>query len=108
MIDVTLVEFDRRFTENNDILLALFKSAEMELVDLQPLEKLGLKLPPEYELKTTKKYVETKRLDWEKERELAENQQQEQDENTGHKKKKSQSLRIPSHPPRYGPGWIIA
>lgn len=48
VIDVTLVEFDKRFTENNDILLTLSKSPEMERMDLLPLEKLGLNLPAQH------------------------------------------------------------
>lgn len=64
VIDVTLAEFDARFTENNEILLALSNSPNIELVELKPLEKLGLILPSEHEMKTAKKYVENKRKEW--------------------------------------------
>ena len=58
---MTLDEFDARFTENNEILLALSNSPNMELDQLKPLEKLDITLPPEYELKVAKKYIELKR-----------------------------------------------
>lgn len=64
VIDVALAEFDARFTENNDILLALSHSPNMELDQLKPLEKLGITLPPEYVLKAAKKYIELKRKEW--------------------------------------------
>lgn len=66
IIDVTLAEFDNRFTENNEILLALSNSEGMKLSDLKPLEQLGVKLPAEHELKTAKIYLEKKKLEWEK------------------------------------------
>lgn len=64
VIDVALSEFEARFTENNSILLAISNSPDMELSDLKPLEQLGLKLPPEYELKTAKTYVQKKLDEW--------------------------------------------
>lgn len=42
VIDVILAEFDARFAENNDILLALSNSPNMDLKDLKPLENLVL------------------------------------------------------------------
>lgn len=65
-IDVTLTEFDNRFKENDAILQTISSSIEMELSDLEPLEKLGLKLPPEHELKTAKKYLAKKKEEWNK------------------------------------------
>lgn len=70
IIDVSLDEFNKRFTENNDILQAISNSSEMLLADLKPLEKVGLKMPDEYELKTAEKYVDGKRTEWEKERQI--------------------------------------
>lgn len=67
IIDVTLSEFKERFSENNEILLALSSSAEMDLAQLKPLEKLGIELPPEHELKTAKTFIEAKKAEWEKE-----------------------------------------
>lgn len=61
IIDVTLMEFDKRFTENDEILLALSSSDEMQLNNLKPLEQLGLKLPAEHELRTAKIYLEKKK-----------------------------------------------
>lgn len=75
IIDVTLSEFDKRFTENNEILVALSKSPEMQIEDLKPLEKLGIKLPAEHELKTAKTFIDGKRAEWEKARESAENEE---------------------------------
>lgn len=66
VIDVALAEFGARFTENNDILLAL--SSEMELSQLKPLEQLGICLPQEHELITAQKYVKGKYEDWKKEK----------------------------------------
>lgn len=55
VIDVSLEELDYRFTENNDILLALSNAPNMELEELKPLE---------HEMKTAKKYIENKRKEW--------------------------------------------
>lgn len=66
IIDVVLSEFNARFTENNEFLLAVSNSIDMEMSDLEPLAKLGLKLPSDNELKTAKKYVDKKKEDWEK------------------------------------------
>lgn len=43
IIDVSLIEFDHRFTENNHILLALSSSSEMNISELEPLKKVGIK-----------------------------------------------------------------
>lgn len=61
VIDVTLAEFNRRFTENNEILSALSNSPNMEFDELKPLEKLGVALPPVHEMQTAKNYIENKR-----------------------------------------------
>lgn len=66
IIDVTLEEFDHRFSESNEILQAISSSVEMEIDDLKPLENLGIKLPVENELKTAKKYLAKKKEDWDK------------------------------------------
>lgn len=65
-IDVTLQEFDARFAENNDILLALANSQSMELDALKPLEKLGIKLPAKHEMETAKVYMDKQCEEWEK------------------------------------------
>lgn len=62
-----MAEFDARFTENNDILLALSSSSKMELKELKPLEQLGISLPPEHEIKTAKTYVDNRHEDWKNE-----------------------------------------
>lgn len=72
IIDISLQEFDKRFLENNEILIALSKAPNMEMADLKPLEKLGIKLPDEHEMKTVKKFVETKRLEFEEAQEKEE------------------------------------
>lgn len=64
VIDVSLEEFKDRFTENNDILLALSNAPNMEVDQLKPLEKLGITLPPEHEMKTAKTYINNKRKEW--------------------------------------------
>lgn len=61
IIDVTDKELKELFTENNEILLALSNSGNMDPNELKPLEKLGLKIPAEYELKTAFKFIEKKR-----------------------------------------------
>lgn len=63
-IDVSLAEFDQRFTENNEILLALSNSPNMELEELKPLEKIGVVLPPVHEMETAKRYIESKKEEW--------------------------------------------
>lgn len=63
-----MAEFDRRFTENNDILLAISNAHRMELKELKPLESLGISLPSEHELKTAKTYVDREYKDWENEK----------------------------------------
>lgn len=65
VIDVSLEEFKHRFTENNDILVALSNAPNMKLDELKPLEKLGITLPPEHEMKTAKTYIDNKRKEWE-------------------------------------------
>lgn len=64
VIDVVLAEFDARFTENNDILLALSSSTEMDFDKLRPLQQLGIELPSETELKIAKTYVQNERENW--------------------------------------------
>lgn len=61
VIDVTLAEFNNRFTENNEILFAMSNSKNMELDELEPLEKLGVTLPSVHEMQTAKNYIENKR-----------------------------------------------
>lgn len=58
IIDVADNEMKRRFSENNNILLALSNSSNMDLNELKPLEELGIVLPSDYELKTAKQYIE--------------------------------------------------
>lgn len=67
IIDVILSEFKERFSENNEILLALSSSVKMDLAQLKPLEKLGIELPLEHEMKTAKTFIDTKKTEWEKE-----------------------------------------
>lgn len=54
-------ELNDRFTNNNDILLAISDSSKMTLLDLLPLQPLGLKMPPEEELNVCKKYMDKKK-----------------------------------------------
>lgn len=75
IIDVALSELEKRFSENNQILLALSSSHEMDLAQLAPLEKLGIKLPPEHEMKTCKTFIAAKKLEWEKD--MAEKKEEE-------------------------------
>lgn len=63
IIDVTVTELNARFSENNEILLALSETDNMNIDDLKPLQKLGIQLPSESELKVAKKYIDTKRAD---------------------------------------------
>lgn len=65
VIDIALAEIDARFTENHEILLALSKAPNMELNELKPLEKLGIELPLDYQMKSAKKYVDDQRKQWE-------------------------------------------
>lgn len=79
VINVALAEFDSRFAENDEILLALSNSPKMELNDLKPLEKLGLTLPPEHEMKTAKNYVDNKREEFKELKKLKESANVEDD-----------------------------
>lgn len=69
VINVSLSELIARFTENNDILLALSNSLNMEIDQLKPLTELGVTLPPLHKLKTAKTYIENQRKEWSKDSE---------------------------------------
>lgn len=66
IIDVIVTELNARFSENDEILVALSEADNMDITDLQPLQKLGIQLPSEAELKVAKKYVDKKRSDHDK------------------------------------------
>lgn len=70
VLDKFLAEMSRRFKENSDILLAISDSNEFSFEKLKPLEKIGLKLPSQEELTVAKAYIDRKREDHNKEREL--------------------------------------
>lgn len=44
--------------------MALSNAPNMEVDQLKPLEKLGITLPPEHEMKTAKTYINNKRKEW--------------------------------------------
>lgn len=69
VIDIFLSEMNERFTENSDILLAISDASEFSIEKLKPLESLGLKLPPEAELKVAKAFIDRKKEKHDEERE---------------------------------------
>lgn len=64
MLTQVISEMKKRFTENNELLLALAKSDDMNIDSLSPLEKIDVFAKNdeiEAELKTAKKFVEVER-----------------------------------------------
>lgn len=63
IIQVVDRELKERFSENNDILLALTNADNMDLnmEDLKQLETLGLKIPADHELLTAKRYIKKRK-----------------------------------------------
>lgn len=57
IIDNILSEIKTRFTENDQILLALSSAYEMNPDDLQQLSTFGLEIPPTAELAVAKQYI---------------------------------------------------
>lgn len=66
IIDIILLEFHERFSENNKVLLALSSADNFDVCELQPLEDLGIKLPSKCELRTAHKYVNSKKTEHQK------------------------------------------
>lgn len=58
MLEKLLHEMDKRFTENNDVLLAINSCNDMDLSTMEPLKSLGLDLPNKNELEVAKDYLE--------------------------------------------------
>lgn len=68
VIDSTVNELERRFNNNNEILLAISDSPEMDIHKLQPLTEVNIKLPSKEELSIAKAFIDNERQRQEQEK----------------------------------------
>lgn len=61
VIDVTVAEFNRRFNEHSDLLIAISTVSEMDSEKLAPLKELGIVIPNDSELMLAKANMDMKR-----------------------------------------------
>lgn len=57
-IDVMLLEMDRRFSDNSDVLFALSTASELDEKKLEALKPAGIKIPSSSELVVAKRYID--------------------------------------------------